>query len=79
MKVEQKYETAETKEYVFPKKEDVSFSKDSNSSFKSLENIQFYDLERQNDKKNLSSLEQLVEVIFELREIEKPRIYKLLE
>lgn len=52
---------------------------DSESSILSLEGIELYDLNKQNDKKVVDCYDKLVELISELREIEKPRIYELIQ
>jgi len=61
--------------FQFPKE---SFD-DSESSIQSLAGIELYDLEKQNDKRILGDKEKLVEMIFQLKDIEKERVYKLLE
>jgi hypothetical protein len=73
--VKEKFKQSETNKFKFPK-ENI---RDSESSLKSLEGIEKYDLEKQNDNRVLDDDEKLVEMIFELREIGKDRVYKLLE
>lgn len=51
---------------------------DSEKSIESLEGVKFYDLTKQNNKQMINSQEQLVELVMELRELEKPLVCKLL-
>ena len=51
---------------------------DSMSSLQSLEEVTGYKLETQNDRVIMNPEDQLIELIFSLREMEKCHIYKLI-
>ena len=65
--------------YTFPRA-NVSDSEseeesERSSSFESLKGVTYYDLLNQNEKRVLDETDQLVELVWEMREMEKEELY----
>ena len=54
------------------------FCEDSESSIQSLKGVEFYKLKVQNDRQEIDFQDKLIEFVVALRDIEKPRLYRIL-
>lgn len=76
MKVQRRFDNSEANHFKLPRI--YQPSSDSESSLQSLKNVVFYKLKSQNDKHLMSQQDRLIEFLVALRDIEKPRLYRIL-
>jgi len=75
-KVERRFENSQSNKFVLPRSGD--FCEDSESSIQSLKGVEFYKLKVQNDRQEIDFQDKLIEFVVALRDIEKPRLYRIL-
>lgn len=62
------------RDFMMPRKGSVS-STSSTESYSSLKGVTYYDLTAQNQRKILDETDQLVELVWEMRSLEKDELY----
>lgn len=64
------------KKFTFPKQsESNNDSLSTESSMSSLKGVTYYDLQKQNENRELDATDQLVELLYGIRSLEKQELY----